>query len=88
MAYLFAQIIAVFNFVGDPDRMQAEGNHWALMWVIFAVAIGASYFFLGWITTRVAYVGCSFSPVHKNGEVPPASFVRKSNLGIVRLRRL
>lgn len=69
MAYLFAQIIAVFNFIGDPDRMQAEGNHWALMWVIFAVAIGTSYFFLGWITTRVAYVR-GFPPPPRNRSSP------------------
>lgn len=56
MAYLFAHIIVVFNYVADPDKMMSESSFWSLMWVIFAIGVGLSYFFMGWISTHVSYV--------------------------------
>ncbi|CAI4216216.1 unnamed protein product [Parascedosporium putredinis] len=54
MAYLFAKVIVVFNYVGDPEKMRSESNHWSLMWVVFAIAIGFSYFFLGTVSQHIA----------------------------------
>ncbi|SPN96941.1 related to multidrug resistance protein [Cephalotrichum gorgonifer] len=55
MAYVFAQTIVVFNLAGDPKKMQSEGNFWSLMWVMLAIFVGGSYFFVGWISTHVSY---------------------------------
>lgn len=62
MAYLFAQIIVVFNYVADPDKMRSESSYWSLMWVVFAIGMGLAYFGMGWISTRVSYVSFSLLP--------------------------
>lgn len=65
MAYLFAQIIVVFNYILDPDKMRSESSFWSLMWVVFAIGTGLSYFAMGWISTHVSYV----SPNRRNGSL-------------------
>lgn len=56
MAWLFAKIVVVFNYVNDPDKMGSESRFWALMWVVFAVGIGVSYLFMVAIAQRAAAV--------------------------------
>lgn len=62
MAYLFGKVIAVFDYVEDPDKMDKESRFWSLMWVVLAVGCGLAYFFMGLISTRVSYV----SPLSRN----------------------
>lgn len=70
MAYLFAQIIAVFNYINDFDKMREESSFWSLMWVMFAIGMGLAYFGVGWVSTHVSYVG--FSPsAERKSLVPP-----------------
>lgn len=67
MAYLFAQIIVVFDYVYDPDKMSSESSFWSLMWVVFAIGTGLSYFAMGWISTHVSYVSPSPNPPTRTG---------------------
>ena len=68
MAYLFAKVIAVFDYATDPDKMDSESRFWSLMWVVFAVGSGASYFCMGLISTRVSYV--SYPPLREREPSP------------------
>jgi ATP-binding cassette, subfamily B (MDR/TAP), member 1 len=58
-AYLFARVIVVFQetralFVDDS-------RFWSLMWLILAIAVGISYFVLGFSTTQVEHrVGATY----------------------------
>ncbi|CAJ2500962.1 Uu.00g038150.m01.CDS01 [Anthostomella pinea] len=54
-AYLFAKIIVVFQYIGDPDKFTREANFWSLMWVVLAIGAGLSYFILGFVTTHLAH---------------------------------
>jgi hypothetical protein len=56
-AYLFAQILHVTTFTGH--QLQVESAHWALMFLILALGIGAAYFILGWSSTALAMVSLS-----------------------------
>lgn len=55
-AWLFAKVIAVFNYTTDPDKMKSEGNFWSLMWVVLAIGVGLSYFFCFLFSTRLASI--------------------------------
>lgn len=59
MAYLFAQIIDVFNYIDDFDKMSEVSSFWSVRWVIFAAGLGVAYFGMGLVSTRVSYVGSS-----------------------------
>ena len=55
-AWLFAKVVVVFQYVGDPDKLQSEGNFWSLMWVVLAIGVGFSYFFCFLFSTRLSSV--------------------------------
>lgn len=55
-AYLFAQLISVFNFYWWPWFLQYLTNWWCLMFTVLAIGVGVSYFILGWSANTVSYV--------------------------------
>ncbi|TDZ25702.1 ABC transporter BEA3 [Colletotrichum orbiculare MAFF 240422] len=58
-AYLFAKIILVFNETNTPDQIRSDSNFWSLMWAVLAIGVGASYFFMGYASTRLASYTCA-----------------------------
>ncbi|KAK4164700.1 ABC transporter [Cladorrhinum sp. PSN259] len=54
-AYLFAKIVQVYQYVGDPPKFRSEGNFWSLMWFVLAIGIGLAYFLMGYVATHLAY---------------------------------
>ncbi|KAH7123177.1 P-loop containing nucleoside triphosphate hydrolase protein [Dactylonectria macrodidyma] len=52
-AYLFAKAVVVFQ--GEGQQLIDNGNFWSLMWVVLAIGVGISFFFMGFITTNLAY---------------------------------
>ncbi|KAK8050263.1 multidrug resistance protein [Apiospora phragmitis] len=53
-AYLFAQIIVVFQYVFDMDKFISESKFWSLMWSVLAIGVGFFNFLLFFITTWLA----------------------------------
>ncbi|KAK8020126.1 abc transporter transmembrane region protein [Apiospora arundinis] len=53
-AYLFAQIIVVFQYAGIPDKFISESKFWSLMWTVLAIGVGLFNFLLFFITTWLA----------------------------------
>ncbi|KND86377.1 Multidrug resistance protein 2 [Tolypocladium ophioglossoides CBS 100239] len=52
-AYLFAKVVVIFQEQGQ--QLIDDGNFWSLMWLVMAIAVGLSYFFMGLITTNLAH---------------------------------
>ncbi|KAK8055145.1 multidrug resistance protein [Apiospora rasikravindrae] len=53
-AYLFAQIIVVFQYAGIPDKFLSESRFWSLMWTVLAIGVGFFNFLLFFITSWLA----------------------------------
>ncbi|ODA82879.1 hypothetical protein RJ55_01388 [Drechmeria coniospora] len=53
-AWLFAEIVVVFSFEGQPTKMKEESEFWSLMWVVLAVGTGLGYFGCFLASTQVA----------------------------------
>ncbi|KAF4841578.1 ABC transporter BEA3 [Colletotrichum siamense] len=58
-AWLFAKVIVVFNPDNGPDKIRSDSNFWSLMWVILAIGVGLSYFFMGFVATHLAHFICA-----------------------------
>lgn len=57
-AYLFAQVINVFTSpVGDGFLTNAA--FWSLMWFVLSLAIGFSYFIMGFVATSLQFFICA-----------------------------
>ncbi|RYP09128.1 hypothetical protein DL765_008553 [Monosporascus sp. GIB2] len=58
MAYIFSRTIDVFTLIGPgfvhPDFVDTA-NFWSLMWFVLAIAVGVSYFGLGFVSTHLAH---------------------------------
>ncbi|KAI0203939.1 multidrug resistance protein [Astrocystis sublimbata] len=54
-AYLFAQVIVVFQYIRDLNKFTSEANFWSLIFVILGIGIGISYFILTYVATHLAY---------------------------------
>ncbi|KAK7970007.1 hypothetical protein PG988_009080 [Apiospora saccharicola] len=53
-AWLFAQIINVFQYAFDMDKFLSESRFWSLMWTVLAIGVGFFNFLLFFITTWLA----------------------------------
>jgi hypothetical protein len=53
-AYLFAHLISVFVLIGQA--LKDATSHWALMFVVLAICIGACYFILGFSSNAISVV--------------------------------
>ena len=53
-AFLFANLINVFTFVGK--QLTTKGNFWSLMFFIEAICVFIFYFTLGWASHLVSIV--------------------------------
>jgi ATP-binding cassette, subfamily B (MDR/TAP), member 1 len=51
LAYLFSQVIVVFNEKGEAFR--TDSQFWSLMWFMLAIGTGVSYFMLGASSSQV-----------------------------------
>ncbi|KAF6841568.1 ABC transporter [Colletotrichum musicola] len=58
-AWLFAKVIVVFNVDNGPDKIRSDSNFWSLMWVVLAIGIGLSYFFMGLFATYLSHFICA-----------------------------
>jgi ATP-binding cassette subfamily B (MDR/TAP) protein 1 len=59
-SYLFAQLVAVFQ---EPPGQQIldDSAHWALMFVVLACCIGATYLIVGWAASTLStHVACTY----------------------------
>ncbi|KAH6646349.1 P-loop containing nucleoside triphosphate hydrolase protein [Truncatella angustata] len=54
-AYLFAKIIVIFQYDPQSAQFTSEANFWSLMWVVLAIGVGISWFFVGFVSTHLAY---------------------------------
>ncbi|OAA65488.1 spermidine/putrescine import ATP-binding protein potA [Niveomyces insectorum RCEF 264] len=54
-AYLFAMLISLFSYFGNVTWLHALTNFWCLMFTVLAIAVGISYFALGWSSTATAF---------------------------------
>ncbi|KAL3419339.1 ABC transporter [Phlyctema vagabunda] len=58
-AYLFANIITVFNYTGQ--KLTDTTNHWALMFVILAIGVGVSYYVVGFSANVISiHISCTY----------------------------
>lgn len=58
-AYLFAEVIIVFDETGDA--LVNDSRFWALMWLVLGLIVGGSYFVLGFSSTQVEHrVGATY----------------------------
>ncbi|KAI0023034.1 P-loop containing nucleoside triphosphate hydrolase protein [Xylariomycetidae sp. FL0641] len=55
MAWLFAQIINVFQFVNDPTKFSNRANFWSLMWFMLALGAFAAYFSAGFASSYLSH---------------------------------
>ncbi|KAF2010286.1 P-loop containing nucleoside triphosphate hydrolase protein [Aaosphaeria arxii CBS 175.79] len=53
-AYIFANVIQVFTYVGSNEKLIKEGNFWAGMFGVEAAGVGLAYFALGWTMQLIA----------------------------------
>ncbi len=59
-AYLFAQLVAVFQ-ERRGQQILDDSAHWALMFFILALCLGATYFIVGWAgSTLSTHVACTY----------------------------
>ncbi|KAF3017156.1 hypothetical protein E8E14_011158 [Neopestalotiopsis sp. 37M] len=54
-AYLFAQIVVIFQYDPQSAHFRDEANFWSLMWMVLAICIGFSYFVVGFVATHLAH---------------------------------
>ncbi|KAJ9142373.1 p-loop containing nucleoside triphosphate hydrolase [Pleurostoma richardsiae] len=54
-AYLFAQLISLFQLIGNFWWLRVLANFWCFVFTMLAVAVGISYFALGWSATSLAF---------------------------------
>ncbi|KAH8845293.1 hypothetical protein MCOR01_002538 [Pyricularia oryzae] len=54
-AWLFANLVTLFQLWGDFARLRAAANFWCLMFVMLATGVGISYFALAWSATRLSF---------------------------------
>ncbi|KAI6372713.1 hypothetical protein MCOR25_003679 [Pyricularia grisea] len=54
-AYLFANLVTLFQLWGDFAQLRAAANFWCLMFVMLATGVGISYFALAWSATRLSF---------------------------------
>ncbi|TLS26950.1 hypothetical protein PpBr36_05078 [Pyricularia pennisetigena] len=54
-AYLFANLVTLFQLWGDFARLRAAANFWCLMFVMLATGVGISYFALAWSATKLSF---------------------------------
>ncbi|PMD36741.1 ABC transporter-like protein [Hyaloscypha variabilis F] len=54
-AFLFTELITVFDFLGYWWFMQFWTNWWCLMYTVLAAGVGISYFALGWSANTVSF---------------------------------
>lgn len=43
-SWLFAQLVNVFQYANDFDKMRSESSFWSLMYMTIAIGVGVSYF--------------------------------------------
>jgi ATP-binding cassette, subfamily B (MDR/TAP), member 1 len=55
-AWLFAHCIDAFKYSFDPQRLESEGTHWGLMYLILAIGVGVSYFCCYFASTTLASI--------------------------------
>lgn len=55
-AYLFANVVVIFQYEFDKQKLMSEGNFWSLMWLILAIGVGLAYFFCFLFSTRLASI--------------------------------
>ncbi|GAB0131663.1 hypothetical protein EsDP_00000125 [Epichloe bromicola] len=55
-AYLFANVVVIFQYQNDRDKLMSEGNFWSLMWLVLAIGVGVSYFGCFFFSTRLASI--------------------------------
>ncbi|KAI0146805.1 P-loop containing nucleoside triphosphate hydrolase protein [Pestalotiopsis sp. NC0098] len=54
-AYLFAQIVVIFQYDPQSAHFRDESHFWSLMWFVLAICIGFSYFVVGFVSTHLAH---------------------------------
>uniref|UniRef100_L7JCX2 Spermidine/putrescine import ATP-binding protein potA n=1 Tax=Pyricularia oryzae (strain P131) TaxID=1143193 RepID=L7JCX2_PYRO1 len=54
-AWLFANLVTLFQLWGDFAKLRAAANFWCLMFVMLATGVGISYFALAWSATRLSF---------------------------------
>ncbi|EPE03869.1 abc transporter [Ophiostoma piceae UAMH 11346] len=54
-SWLFAILISLFSFLAQEELLTVLTNFWCLMFTMLAIAVGASYFALGWSATTTAF---------------------------------
>lgn len=59
---LFAKFLSVFQYADDIDEFVRQGNYWALMFLVLALAVGFFYFLMGSMFTLIQYVRPDFRP--------------------------
>lgn len=57
-AYLFGQVIAVFQ-LAIGDGFLSRATFWSLMWFIYAICMGISFFVNGFVATSLQYFICA-----------------------------
>ncbi|KAF4636377.1 hypothetical protein G7Y89_g1707 [Cudoniella acicularis] len=58
-SYFFAQLLNVVTLVGDA--LSSASRHWALMFFILAIGVGAAYFVLGWSSNAISVnIACTY----------------------------
>lgn len=56
-AYLFAQVINIFTL--PPEDLLNRAAFWSLMRLVLALAIGAFYFVMGFVSVNLQYFICA-----------------------------
>ncbi|RDW67692.1 ABC transporter transmembrane region-containing protein [Coleophoma cylindrospora] len=58
-AFLFAQLISVFQYTGT--QLKDSASHWSLMFFILAICVGCAYFILGWSSNTISvHIACTY----------------------------
>ncbi len=55
-AWLFAQCIDAFKYSSDLDKLESEGEHFGLMYLILSIGVGVGYFGCFLSSTRLASI--------------------------------
>ncbi|OAA43168.1 MDR efflux pump ABC3 [Metarhizium rileyi] len=55
-AYMFANVVVIFQYEDNKPKLMSEGNFWSLMWTMLAIGVGLSYFLCFLFSTRLASI--------------------------------
>jgi ABC-type multidrug transport system fused ATPase/permease subunit len=55
VAFLFAKVIDIFKYAGDPDKMRSVSSFDGLMWTVLAICVAVAYFFMGATSTHTSH---------------------------------